>query len=107
MRIKEFRVRPVTRYIVTEFTQDGESQSSEVVGEFESAGKAERVASDLVRAIAADVRTENSLEHVDRLFTHEGRVWKRENGAWCEDRQMSGNPAAQARMVPRAAGNGG
>ena len=44
----EYRVRPVTRYIVTRFVADESSQSSGVVGEFPS----EQLARDVAHAFA-------------------------------------------------------
>lgn len=46
----EYKVRPVTRYVVTRFERTGESGSSGQQGEFDNAGTAFAVAYALCRA---------------------------------------------------------
>ena len=56
MKIIEYRVRPVTRYIVTRYTEEAASDSgscgagSELVGEFPSGAAADSVADAMVTA---------------------------------------------------------
>lgn len=47
MKVIEFRVRPVTRYIVTKYTADLAAASVETVGEFPNEQYAEMVADAL------------------------------------------------------------
>lgn len=47
MSFEEIRVRPVVRHVVTRFTQDGRSASSEAIGEFANENYAEEVAEAL------------------------------------------------------------
>lgn len=46
----EYKVRPVTRYVVTRFKDDGISASSSQLGEFDNVGAANRVAMALAGA---------------------------------------------------------
>jgi hypothetical protein len=54
MKTIEYKVRPVTRYIVTRFESDGESGGSEVCGEFDREENAMRVGFALAK---------NDLDH--------------------------------------------
>jgi hypothetical protein len=47
----EVRVRPVTRYLVTEFTQDGASRKSDCLGTYPSMATANRVGASLAKSL--------------------------------------------------------
>jgi len=46
----EYKVRPVTRYVVTRYESDGQSGSCGTIGEFDN----ERKAKDVARALASE-----------------------------------------------------
>ena len=61
----EYKVRPVTRYVVTKYTQSSQSTSSENLGEFPNVGRANMVAHSLAE-------TEQFADEVYyKLFSHE------------------------------------
>jgi len=61
----EYKVRPVTRYVVTKYTQSSQSTSSENLGEFPNVGRANMVAHSLAE-------TEQFSDEVYyKLFSHE------------------------------------
>lgn len=61
----EYKVRPVTRYVVTKYTQSNQHTSSENLGEFLNVGRANMVAHSLAG-------TEEYADEVYyKLFSHE------------------------------------
>lgn len=50
----EYKVRPVTRYVVTRFHDDGRNQGSELKGQFDNELTAYEVANALARHESAD-----------------------------------------------------
>lgn len=80
MREVELRVRPVTRYILTEFVRDENealgtsARQCKEIAEFSNEGNAERVAMNMAYMIANDQPTKDSGLFVDKLTTFDGRV---------------------------------
>lgn len=86
----EFRVIPVTRYIVTEHTEySNGSKKTEEIGEFKNYGMAERTAARFSRAEASDVYAVGCEEETLEIRNHDGRIWeKNQNGTWVETLQQ-------------------
>lgn len=76
----EYRVRPVTRYIVTEFECAERESSCGEIGEFDSYGAAERAAETFARAAALD----KTVPPVTQIIGHNGRVWAFDGDKWVE-----------------------
>lgn len=75
MKVIEYKVRPVTRYIVTKYVSDHQvlegvmrSSSSENCGEFDNVSKANGVAAALARD---NQEVENTSEVFYKLYSHE------------------------------------
>lgn len=85
MKTIEYRVRPVTRYIVTEHVDYGSSGSTKQLGEFANAGMAENVAMKFARAEAVTEYAEDAPERTTKIIHHDGRVYERIDGEWFEN----------------------
>lgn len=83
MKTVEYRVRPVTRYIVTEHVDNGSTGGSFVLGEFQNMGQAERVAARCARAESVEVYTPEHQTH--RIIHHDGRVYDFVDCKWVEN----------------------
>lgn len=71
----EIRVRPVTRYIVTEYVRNGDKSGSICLGEFDSEGAADRVALCVARSEAIKSEGRPHAGHATRILTQaEGRI---------------------------------
>lgn len=56
-RVVQFRVKPVTRYIVTQYTCGGEETAVELVAELDNKGKANRICVALAEEEARSGKT--------------------------------------------------
>jgi len=79
MKTIEYRVRPVTRYVVTKFTNEPEQASSQPVGEFDN----EILASNAALAFA-DHET-RMAQPADTVIRHDKVTWDRATGRWSDE----------------------
>ena len=76
MKTIEYRVRPVTRYVITKFTNEEGKLSSQPIGEFDN----EILASNAALAFAS--HETQMAQAADKVIRHDGVVWNRAMGRW-------------------------
>lgn len=79
MKTIEYRVRPVTRYIVTKFTNEPDQVSSQPMGEFDN----EILASNAAQAFA-DQET-RMAQPADKVIRHDKAIWSRAEQRWSDE----------------------
>ncbi|MGI9502739.1 MAG: hypothetical protein ACR2RE_06760 [Geminicoccaceae bacterium] len=79
MKTVEYRVRPVTRYIVTKYEEGDNGASCGEAGEFASEVLARNAA-------LAFVHQETVMaQPADKVIGHDGVFWDRQSGRWSND----------------------
>lgn len=76
MSFVEYRVRPVTRYIVTRFHQDKNGDGSDLLGEFSNEDAATAVARAMTVSESPPIETKSLVIFTDS----DGKYWRTENG---------------------------
>lgn len=85
MKTIEYRVRPVTRFIVTKFVEEVDGQSSQPVGEFDN----DVLASNAALAFA-DHET-RMAQPPEKIIRHDGVTWDRATNRWSDDPTIAPN----------------